>query len=146
MTYDSALDYAIEHIPMNEYDNFDDWYDALEEKFSTPELTDSDTFGHDALEEWQSVMGDRDEPIEEPEELPTRKEEITIDRGYVVTSMGARPVEVVTSEIPKEAPKQVIIESTGSTGRTTRTNFINRLKESRFSIGNFFRRIFRRKG
>ena len=146
MTYDSALDYAIEHIPMNEYDNFDDWYSALEEKFSTPELTDSDTFGHDALEEWQSVMGDREEPIEEQEELPTRKEEITIDRGYVVTSKGLKPVEVVTSEIPKEAPKQVIIERTGSNGRTTRTNLINRFKEMRFSVGTFFRSIFRRKG
>ena len=134
MTYDSALDYAIEHIPMNEYDNFDDWYDALEEKFSTPELTDSDTFGHDALDEWEKQMGIEGQPEEEPVPETPSKKEVVIDSAYVVTRDGIKPVDIVKAEVPEgQIPPQIIIDKTKSTARMT----------TREKIGSFFRNIFR---
>lgn len=84
MTYTSALEWANNNIPKDEYDTFEDWYDKLTEKFNTPELTNSDVFRDLAKDEWVSEIGaldkaDLEQPIEQEEiPEPSRTEEITI--------------------------------------------------------------------
>lgn len=84
MTYTSALEWANNNIPKDDYDTFEDWYDKMTEKFTTPELTNSDVFKDLAKDEWVSEIGALDkseleQPIEQ-EEMPesSRIEEITI--------------------------------------------------------------------
>lgn len=91
MTYNSALEWANNNIPKDEYDTFEEWYDKLTEKFNTPELTDNDVFQDLAKDEWISEIGaldksDLEQPIEQEEiPIPSRVEEVSIGSPRIIT-------------------------------------------------------------
>lgn len=53
MTYENALQWAIENIPMQEFDDFNDWYGALQENLIG--VTDSEQFQNKAFSAWQDA-------------------------------------------------------------------------------------------
>lgn len=53
MTYENALNWAIENIPMQEFDSFDDWYGTVQENLLG--VTDSEQFQSMAFTAWQDA-------------------------------------------------------------------------------------------
>ena len=97
MTYADALDWCIKNLPMNEYDNFNEWYKACEEKLATPNLFESAEFNDSMEDAWLDAFGSHDkEPIPEPE-----------SKGIRVVGQKELPKEEVLEkrELPKPEPK-----------------------------------------
>lgn len=145
MTYETALDWAIDHIDMNEYDDFNSWYDDVQDSLQTPSL-DNPEFEQMARDAWS-----REEGIEEGEEIEAPPsgvreitlerdgEEITIDRSFTITPTGIQPEESVRIELPKqEMHTEVKIDRTMSTAR--KISFAQKIKSAFSSFGGFFRR------
>lgn len=124
MTYESALDWAEMNLPMAMFDDFDSWFDAIENNFNTPSLTDSPKFQSQARELWERNMGRIIEREQEeiPErvtvEIDTATNEIESIKPVGVTQPINIPIQVDEREriIPEtgrapELPKPVIRES-----------------------------------
>lgn len=137
MTYESAFQWVIDNIDISEYDNYDDYYDTIEDKIQTPSLTDNRDFEQMAIDYWEANK----EPIEQPiDYIPERKEPI-IESGYVVTPKGITPAVVVDSKPHVTTEPRIIIEKSGATGQpVSRLSFRQRLADIGSAISGFFRR------
>lgn len=79
LTYETAVQWGIDNVPMSLYDSFEDWYSACETEFGAKsKLFDNDKFRDMMFSAWSDEM-DEDEDIPEREsrfEIPSlpRKE------------------------------------------------------------------------
>lgn len=158
MTYKSALDWAENHLPMINYDDFDDWYDAIDNNFGTPALTDSSEFYRDARDLWEDSIGeiqeqeDYDSPIPNEQELPSRGRGIEVEQGVIITNHGAEPVKVVSADnkpIQQDIQSSdIVITESASTHQQLppkqvpqqKQSFRNRFTSAFKSLGGLFRR------
>lgn len=143
MTYTSALEWANNNIPKDDYDTFQDWYAKMTEKFATPELTNSDVFKDLSKDEWVSEIGaldraDLEQPVEQ-EEIPTpsRIEEVSIGSPRIITvpkeALNPEKENIVILPKTKQAPitpRPVILlpEEIKELPKPKRQSFFSRLK------------------
>lgn len=76
MTYEDALDWLSENVPIDMYDSYRDWYEACKNEIQTPALWDNPRFNrmHEAY--WKNNK-DVSEPQDiMPQETQTQREEI----------------------------------------------------------------------
>jgi len=57
MTYENVISWAEKHIPSNDYDDYDSWYKAVEEKVNTPSLFSNSTFNKMLEDYWLDNYG-----------------------------------------------------------------------------------------
>ena len=143
MTYESALQWGIDHKDIDNYDSFDDWYYALEDAYQTPTLTDKQEFEQMALDYWTA-----NREIEPPvidSELPPTKNDVVVEDGIVITPSGAKPVIVADTQPTNRNEPTVIIDRSGSTGqRVTRNSFGQSLRNIGQTISSGLYRLFGR--
>lgn len=146
MTYETALNWAIDHIDMNEYDDFNSWYDDVQDSLQTPSL-DNPEFEKMAEDAWDREIGieDEGEVIESPPSgvreihMESGREEVTIDRSFTIGPSGIEPTESVKIELPKQEIKtEVKIDRTMSTSQ--KISFAQKIKSAFSSLGGLFRR------
>lgn len=153
MTYETALDWALDHVDMNEYDSFNDWYEEVQDALQTPAL-DNNEFYDMAERAWnRDIDIEESEYIEEPvsgvREIPIeqgRDESVSIDRQFTITPEGIKPVESVHVELPREQIKtDVIINQQMSTAQ--KISIAQRVKMAFATdrIKSVFGGLFRRK-
>jgi hypothetical protein len=133
MTYDDAVDWAIDNVPMDFYDSYDDWYNASKAELQTPELTSEQEFINKMQNAWENEVGDvkktrqqleqeeqeqrileQEPPIEEPEVIePTSKQvEQDLEKNIPEVIREERPRDFLTqqksgalAEVLKSLPK-----------------------------------------
>lgn len=132
---------------MDEYDDFNSWYDDVQDSLQTPSL-DNPEFEKMAEDAWDREIeteGQEGEIIEAPLSgvreihMGTGREEVTIDRSFTITPSGIQPEESVRIELPKqEIHTEVKIDRTMSTAQ--KISFAQKIKSVFSSFGGFFRR------
>ena len=60
MTYENVISWLEKNVPLNNYDNFADWYKASEKKVNTPNLFSNPTFNRMMEDRWLSEFGSFD--------------------------------------------------------------------------------------
>jgi hypothetical protein len=121
LTYPEAVDWAVDNVPMDFYDSYDDWFKAVSSELQTPELTNTNDFQKQLEKVWENQVGDItktrqqleeeereqkrieefEEPeIEEPEVIePTAKQvEQDLERNIPEVIQAERPRDFLTQE------------------------------------------------
>lgn len=57
MTYENAIEWLEKNVPLDNYDEFSDWYEASEEKLNTPNLFESVEFNKMLEDLWLGQYG-----------------------------------------------------------------------------------------
>ena len=57
MTYETALDWALEHIPPTDFADFADWYNQVDKKMNTPNLMSNPIFNRMLEVAWENITG-----------------------------------------------------------------------------------------
>jgi hypothetical protein len=79
MTYADAVDWAIDNVPMDFYDSYSEWFDAVKSELQTPELISSNTFNEQMQKAWENEVGSikkTRKQLEEEQEAQRRIDEI----------------------------------------------------------------------
>lgn len=152
MTYENALDYLTRNIPMELYDNYNDWYNACKNEIQTPSLWGSPSFNRMHEQEWLNNFGTLDNPqmkgieTEMPEQQPIEqfeREEISKrppssyrepEQEYYVTR------EPITIEKVYVEERERVIPETGQAPKITLREYNMNVPQQRQSL---FKRLFR---
>ena len=102
MTYTDAVEWASENVPMDLYEDYDDWYNAVSKELQTDELLASSEFNDKLRDAWESEKG-KIEP-KEPEQEP----ELVGESEIVEPS-----VEQVQQELEQNLPPEQRTQSRG---------------------------------
>lgn len=72
MTYDQALDWLIDNVPMELFDNYEDWYNACRKEITTENLWNNSTFNNMHKNYWINNKDQEEttEPVTEPNIQP----------------------------------------------------------------------------
>ena len=111
MTYETAINWAIEHIPMSEFDSFEDWYDQLQGEFQTPNLTNSEEFNSMAQRAWSNSGRELDQQASDNEQEFQEQEAEERQRQPTPRPIPQEPQEP-ESEIDRELPEPIAEEPT----------------------------------
>ena len=102
--YESISDYAFENFPVEDYDNFQDWIEALETDFlangRAPLNQIFDASDYNRIEiEWEKRKG-----IEDKEE----KEQEALDKFVLLQEQWEKDVKEIVKDLPKDSTKRVL--------------------------------------
>lgn len=88
MTYSDAVDWAIDNVPMDFYDSYDEWFNASKSELQTPELTNHPDFNKQMQNAWTNEVGDitktRQQLEEEEQKRIEEFEEPEIEQPEVI--------------------------------------------------------------
>lgn len=102
MTYENALAWCEKNVPQEDYDNYDDWYSACQDKIATPSLFEKREFNILMENSWLANFGRFD--LREQEEIPVSETtEIVMPRQTRVSNR-----TIITEQ---EAPVKIISRS-----------------------------------
>lgn len=112
MTYEQALDWLEKNVPLGNYDNFSDWYEACQDKLSTPNLFRSAEFNRMLEQAWLNEFGsfDREEIDTTPSQADSEQRRIDIteeQRARISTGrvpISQEPIERTPVIIPTREP------------------------------------------
>jgi hypothetical protein len=105
MTYDDAVDWAIDNVPMDFYDSYDDWYNASKAELQTPELTSEQEFINKMQNAWENEVGDvkktRQQLEQEEQEQRTLEQEPPIEEPEVIEPTSKQVEQDLEKNIPE---------------------------------------------
>lgn len=111
MTYEQALEWLEKNVPLGNYDNFSDWYEACQDKLSTPNLFGSAEFNRMLEQAWLNEFGsfDREEIDTTPSQADSEQRRIDIteeQRARISRDIPRReePIERTPVIIPTREP------------------------------------------
>jgi hypothetical protein len=58
LTYNDAVQWSIDNVPMDFYDSYDEWFDAIKAEIQTPELLGNTEFNSKLERVWENEVGD----------------------------------------------------------------------------------------
>ena len=102
--YESISDYAFENFPVEKYDNFQDWIEALETDFlangRAPLNQIFDASDYNRIEiEWE-----KRKEVEDKE----KKEQEALDKFVLLQEQWEKDVKEIVKDLPKDSTKRVL--------------------------------------
>lgn len=104
MTYADAVEWAIDNVPIDFYDSFDEWLNASKSELQTPELTNNPTFTKQMEQAWENQVGDIKKTKQqlEQEEIEQRR----IDEIQTEPEVREPTAEEVQHELERNLPPE----------------------------------------
>ena len=135
MSYETALQWALDHTPPQDYDSFNDWYRAVENKMNTPNLMSNPIFNRMLENAWRDITGtDSEDRI--IQRVPSREQPVQIQNQRTFLS---------PRQQPKAQEEQRIIPPTGRAPELLRPIPLSSVEERRLTefekIKKFFGRL-----
>ena len=102
--YESISDYAFENFPVEDFDNFQDWIEALETDFlangrsQLNKIFDASDFNRIEIE-WEKRKG-----VEDKE----KKEQEALDKFVLLQEQWEKDVKEIVKDLPKDSTKRVL--------------------------------------
>lgn len=139
MSYETALQWALDHLPPQDFDSFNDWYRQVSNKMNTPNLMSNPTFNNMLEKAWMEITGtdSEDNPIV-IQRTPSKEREIQMPinpRIYVAPSKELEKKQEVialpqTGRAP-EIPRPILVFPKEQIGRLQRVkNFFSGLSRA----------------
>lgn len=131
MTYEQALEWLIDNIPIDMFDSYEDWYNACKQEIQTPALWDSPRFNRMHEDYWKNNKSFEQEeiPIPEPKE-PIIEEKITITKRSD-SNIVQEEKEIIrlppTGKAP-ELPKPIFRQESIKEEKPKRPSIISRIR------------------
>ena len=116
--YDSISDYAFKEFPVEDFDNFQDWIEALETDFlangrsQLNKIFDASDFNRIEIE-WEKRKG-----VEDKE----KKEQEALDKFVLLQEQWEKDAKEIVKDLPKDSKKKVLNKVKNKISR-----FVNKL-------------------
>ena len=141
MSYETALQWALDHLPPQDFDSFNEWYRAVDSKMNTPNLMSNPIFNRMLENAWEDITG-TDSEDRVIQRVPSREQPVQIQNQR--TFLSPRQQE-------RQPEEQRIIPPTGRAPELLRPVPLSSVEERRLTefekIKKFFGRLnpFRRR-
>lgn len=111
MSYETALQWALDHVPPQDYDSFNDWYRAVENKMNTPNLMSNPVFNRMLENAWRDITG-TDSEDRVIQRIPSREQSVNIPRSQKEIQTLPKPSLLYSQIITRDqAPAEVQSQS-----------------------------------
>lgn len=104
MTYRDAANWAIENIPMNQFDSYEDWLDEVNKEVNTPELLAEKEFTDMLQRAWENTIGPIDKTKEDIEKEREEQQRIEQEQRRIEQF---EVEEIKEPEIKEPTTKQI---------------------------------------
>jgi hypothetical protein len=104
MTYENAIEWLEKNVPLDNYDEFSDWYEACEEKLNTPNLFESAEFNKMLEDLWLGQYGSFSKT---PTPVDTIEQKTRVFESSTIPEPKEKEIPVILPE--KEISKPVIV-------------------------------------
>ena len=135
MSYETALQWALDHAPPQDYDSFNDWYRAVENKMNTPNIMSNPVFNRMLENAWRDITG-TDSEDRVIQRVPSREQPVQIQNQRTFLS---------PRQQPQTQEEQRIIPPTGRAPELLRPIPLSSVEERRLTefekIKKFFGRL-----